>query len=83
MEVKISAEPSKKNEKYSDYDVKHWADIIQQAEEIKADPEKMKLVSPMLHHKVNSIKGLKKLASKKIMDENSPQEEKDPNEEMD
>jgi hypothetical protein len=85
MEVKISAEPSSgKKEKYSEHDIKHWADTIQQAEEIKADPEKMKLLSPMLSHKVKSIAGLRKLASKKMAEEvESPAEEASPDEEQD
>jgi hypothetical protein len=87
MDITISsASGDGQKEKYSKHDVKHWADIIQQAEEIKADKEKMDLVSPLLHHKVNSIKGLRKLATKKINAESMPDkenaaEEMDPNEE--
>ena len=48
-------EKPKKN-KIDEWQVKHWADVIVEAEEIKADPEKMKLVKPLLAKKASGIK---------------------------
>lgn len=54
---------------YKDWEVKCWANTLQSAEEIKADPEKMALVAPLLEVKSKSIKSLddlRKLAKSKI-----------------
>lgn len=53
-------------EKYGEYDkwqVEDWARAIQTAEEVKADPEKMKYVLPMLKQKIGALESLKKSIS--------------------
>lgn len=56
----------KDEEKYGEYDkwqVEDWARAIQTAEEVKADPEKMKYVLPCLKEKIKGLESLKKSIS--------------------
>lgn len=64
MKNKISKPAMSDSKKYEDYEVKSWADTLMQAEEIKADPEKMKLLHPHLEKKSKAIKSLDDLRSK-------------------
>lgn len=53
-------------EKYGEWDkwqVEDWARSIQTAEEVKADPEKMKYVLPLLKEKVKGLESLKQSIS--------------------
>lgn len=60
--MKAIAEP--KMEKVAGFDkweVESWARTLQEAEEIKADPKKMKAVMPLLKSKIKALKGIKSL----------------------
>jgi hypothetical protein len=51
-----------KSDEYGEYDkwqVEDWARAIQTAEEVRASPEKMKYVLPLLKEKVASLESLK------------------------
>lgn len=70
MEVKVSASPLSEKEECepSKWEIEGWARTIIEAEEIKGDSEKMKLVQPFLDKKVKAIRSiddLRKLANKK------------------
>ena len=56
--------PNKKN-KVEDYEIEGWADTLMRAEEIKADPEKMKMLQPHLKRKVKAYKKITSLADLK------------------
>lgn len=58
MEVKIEA--AKEGGKPDEWQIKEWCRTIVEAEEIKADPKKMKYVKPELDRK---IAGMKKAVS--------------------
>lgn len=65
---------------YEKYEVESWARTITESEEIKADPEKMKYVRPMLAKKyrglknvINTIEDIK--ARKEMMDEEEMDDE--------
>ena len=55
----------KKSKKYEDYEIEGWADTLMRAEEIKADPEKMKMLQPHLKKKVKAYKKITSLADLK------------------
>jgi subtilisin-like proprotein convertase family protein len=68
MEVKVMAEPVKEKEekeygKYDKWEVESWVRSICEAEEVKADPEKMKYVAPLLKQKMKSLEAVKKSIS--------------------
>ena len=70
MEVVVSGKPTnEKKKKYEDWEINSWARTLEEAEEIKRDPEKMKLIKPIIKKKVLSIDALKKLANEKEDDE--------------
>lgn len=63
MEVVVQAQPveGKKEEKkeygkFDKWEVENWADTIVRAEEIKADPEKMKVVKMCMKKKYGAAK---------------------------
>jgi hypothetical protein len=61
MEISIEATPiEKKSKKPDEWQIKDWCRTICEAEEIKADAEKMKYVKPELEKK---IAGMKKAVS--------------------
>lgn len=54
----MDAVPSKKEKKYGkyeDYEVEGWARTLQEAEEIKADPEKMKYAKMCMKKKLDAM----------------------------
>lgn len=53
--------PSGEKKGPDEYEVKRWADTIQEAEEIKQDPEKWELVKKVLHKKKKAINSLQEL----------------------
>lgn len=64
MRIEIGSLDEKKPD---EYEIKNWAEKILEAEEIKNDPEKMKLVAPYLEKKakaINSVADLRKLREK-------------------
>lgn len=82
--MEMAVEPKEKKGP-DEYEIKCWADKIIEAEEIKSDPEKMKLVAPILQKKkaaVEKISGLDALKAK-IKDKENPAEEAASDEEMD
>lgn len=67
IEVEVSKEKKDKKEygKYEKYEVESWASTLMKAEEIKANPEKMKYVKMCLDKKkkaISSIDDLRKRA---------------------
>lgn len=68
MEIEImSGKPKGDKEGYDEYDIKHCANVLIEAEEIKSDAKKMKAIKNYLQDKsskINSIQGLKDKASK-------------------
>ena len=52
-----------KKRKYDEWDIRNWADKLQDAEEIKNDPVKMKLLKPYLKKKVESLEDLREIAN--------------------
>lgn len=60
MEVSIKAE-GKKSKAPDKWEIQSWANTLMEAEEIKADPEKMKHVKPYLKKKVAAIRSLEDL----------------------
>ena len=58
MEKAIAMKENKKKKygKFEDYEIESAARTIQEAEEIKADPEKMKYVSTCLKEKADAAK---------------------------
>ena len=82
MEVKVEVEKSEEKEygKFDKWEIESAVRTICEAEEIKADPEKMKYVKPLLEKKVagmkkvvSSIAGLREKA--KAITEESESEE--------
>lgn len=77
MEVKVYAEPLTKEEKDDKepdkWEIDCWVRTLVDAEEIRADPEKMKYVGPILEKKVaatkraavTSVDDLRKIAKEK------------------
>lgn len=55
------AEP-KKSKGPEKWEIENWARTLMDAEEIKADADKMKLLQPMLSKKVKAIEGIRSLA---------------------
>ena len=47
----VPVNQGKKYGKYDEWDIKHFADVLSEAEEIKNDKEKMKYVLPLLEEK--------------------------------
>ena len=75
-----SVESKKKYGKYEDYEIESAVRTIVEAEEIKADSEKMKYVAPLLKTKsaamaktITSLKDLK-AARQELEDDNSAEE---------
>lgn len=65
MNIKLGDQYGKPVAKAPDeWEIKHWADTILSAEEIKNDPMKMKYVTPFLNKKVDAIKSLDDLKAK-------------------
>lgn len=60
MEVVVSGSPMKESSKKEPdkWEIDNWCRTLIEAEEIKADPEKMKYVRPQLQQKVTAIKNL-------------------------
>lgn len=54
-------EKEEKEEKYDAWEIKCWANTLMEAAEIQADPEKMKLVQPILDQKLTAVKSLAEL----------------------
>lgn len=50
--------PEKKGKGPDKWEIENWARTVLDAEEIKADAEKMKHVKPILEKKVAALKGL-------------------------
>lgn len=73
MEVKVHGEPvedsDKKKEKPDDWQIESWCRTLVEAEEIKADPKKMKYVSKQIQKqkkalsKITSTDGLRAKAN--------------------
>lgn len=62
------------------WEIESWARTIQEAEEIKADPEKMKKVMPLLKKKVAGMKMTMEMLKAKaynMPDEEESEEEKE------
>jgi len=57
-------EDEKENEGPDEWEIQCWADTLIKAEEIKADPEKMKLLKPYLEKKVKVITSVAQLREK-------------------
>lgn len=63
MEVAVTL--GKENDKEpKEWEIESWANTLMCAEEIKNDPEKMKLVKPYLDKKVKAIKSIAQLRAK-------------------
>lgn len=82
MDVIVSASPvdPKKAEKKGpdEWEIQSWARTIIEAEEIKADPKKMKLVAPHLKAKVKGLQGaIKSIADLKTVAAAKAAEESD------
>lgn len=82
MEVKIHAEPVDKKEekkeygKYDKWEVENWADTIVRAEEIKADPEKMKYVKMCMKKKYGAAKkAIESIDDLRALSKGEPDEE--------
>lgn len=72
IEIETENETEAKDKKYDEYEIKECAQTILKAEEIKADPEKMKLVSEFLNKQksaIDSVVGGKKITSMKQLKE--------------
>jgi len=78
MEVKIDATPVKEGEKKDTpdkWEIESWCRTLVEAEEIKADKDKMALVKPMMakkakaFSKISSLDDLREVANKKIKKE--------------
>lgn len=54
-------EDDTENEGPDEWEIRCWADKLIEAEEIKSDPEKMKLVKPFLDKKVKAITSVAQL----------------------
>ena len=77
-------ESKKKGSKPEAYEIECWADHIIKAEEIKADPEKMKYVKPVLEKRmmgmkkaISSIADLKAVAQEKGTEETPADKKED------
>ena len=55
-ELEESNEKKEYGGKYDKYEVESWARTLQEAEEIKADPEKLKYAKMCMEKKLNSTK---------------------------
>lgn len=76
MKVQVEAQPveteKEDGEKYDQWQLKSFVNTILEAEEIKADPEIMALIKPILQKKaaaakkITSLSGLKAAAKKRI-----------------
>ncbi len=68
MEVIVNASPvkeaDKKDEEPCKWEIDNWVRTITEAEEIKADPEKMAYVLPRLKKQVKVIESLEELRKK-------------------
>jgi hypothetical protein len=51
--------------KYEEYEIKGWVRTLQEAEEIKNNKEKMKLLKPFLKKEVDALDELKTLLNNK------------------
>ncbi len=60
---------STKKPKYDEWEIKDWVRTLKEAEEIKEDPEKMKLLKPHLKKEIKSIEDLKDLVNNYDKDE--------------
>lgn len=76
-------QPVEKEKKGPDeYEIKRWADTVTEAHEIMQDPEKMKLISPILQKKkaalakmpVSSVSDMKKKANMACCDDDEEME---------
>lgn len=68
IEIETENETEAKDKKYDEYEIKECAQTILKAEEIKADPEKMKLVTEFLNKQksaIDSVVGGKKITNMK------------------
>lgn len=59
MELEIKAKQQDKKKKYDDWEVEGFARTLMEAEEIKADPEKLKLAKAVVEKKHAAVMGLK------------------------
>jgi hypothetical protein len=80
VEVKVMGEPVKAEKKGEPdkWEIDCWVRTLVEAEEIKADPEKMKYVKPklaMTKKAIDSVAGLRELAQAKAAE--IPEEEDD------
>lgn len=70
LQIKITTnEGVTQTKEYPEWEVKSWANTLCEAEEIKADKEKMALLGPYLDTKAQSVKSiadLRKLTKQKI-----------------
>lgn len=77
--MKPSEVKSEKMGEWDKWQIESWARSIMEAEEVKADPEKMKYVLPMLKDKVKGFEAVKKSISsiedlRKVAKEESSEE---------
>jgi len=63
--VEEAGKMKKKYGKYDDYEVEGWARTLMEAEEIKADKEKMKYVQMCIEKKKKAINSIDDLRSKR------------------
>ena len=66
--MEVSAKEDKK-EKYDEYDCKHFANVLMEAEEIKKDPAKMEAAEKhikKLKKEIASIEDLRSVAKEKL-----------------
>lgn len=69
MEVVVSGSPVKpsdeKKREPDKWEINSWVRTLQEAEEIKADPEKMKYVRPQIATQVKAVKNLADLLARR------------------
>lgn len=57
----VKEDAKSKSKKYEDYELEGWVDTLQRAEEIKADPDKMKALGPLIRKKMRAFKSIEDL----------------------
>lgn len=64
-----------KSNKVEQYEIEGWVRTLREAEEIKNDPAKMKLLKPLLKKQIKSLADLKELCCEENMDEDEGMDE--------
>ena len=75
MMIEMMSESEKKKKGFNEFEIKQMVDCLQEAEEIKTDPAKMKAIAPFLKKKIKSLDDLKMAVAE--YDKNAPDEEMD------